>query len=80
MRRLVFTSSIKRQFRDFCVVVVYYRGKKADKKVCCTRKVFVLLIKPIAWDRYIDVQCILLYAFQWIIVHLVTSKMQVIQK
>ena len=43
----LFTSSIKCEIRDFHAVVVQWR-KEMYKKVCCTCKVVVLLIKPIA--------------------------------
>ena len=47
--RRLFTSSIKREMRHFHAVVVHSDGKEMHKKVCCTCRDVVLLIKPIAF-------------------------------
>ena len=44
----MFTSSLKRRMRE-CHVVVVYRRQRKVRKVCCTYKVVVLLIKPITF-------------------------------
>ena len=50
-RRGLFTSSIKREMRHFHVIFVHWRQSNLHlKKVWCTCKVVVLLIKPI--DRF----------------------------
>ena len=50
-RRFLFTFSAKRQIRHFHVVVVQ-KQERNDKKVWCTCKAVVLLIKPIVFMTF----------------------------